>query len=307
MVAAAFPFLTQIYPKRKNWKAFCGAQFILHTFEMSDAFTDFEHQGWERVANKYDSVWASSTRQFIPPLLDAAHVAEKMSILDVGCGPGYVSAAAAERGATPIGLDFSEEMIAIAKKKFPRIEFRQGDAQSLPFPDASFDRVLANFALLHLADPGRACAEAARVLKPGGRFAFTTWAKISENPFVKLVDDAIQAHANLDVDLPPGPPYYLFENQDEFREALARAGFDAASMTFKVHKIEWTVPTARFVFDAELNAGVRTAGLLARQTPEALRKIQTAIEKAVQPYAKGNGFAIPKAAYIVAVSKKIRA
>src|SRR5436853_476147 len=83
-----------------------------------------------------------------------------------------------ERGAIPIGLDFSEEMIAIAKKKFPRIEFREGDAQNLPFPDASVDRVVANFSLLHLAKPERACAEACRVLKNGGRFAFTTWAKI---------------------------------------------------------------------------------------------------------------------------------
>ena len=273
---------------------------------MSDAFTKFEHEGWERVADKYDSVWASSTRQFIPPLLDAANVAKEMSILDVGCGPGYVSAAAAERGAKPIGLDFSAEMIAIAKKMFPRIEFRRGDAQNLPFANASFDRVVANFALLHLADPERACAEAARVLKPGGRFGFTTWAKISENPFVKLVDDAIQAHANLEVDLPPGPPFYLFENEEEFRNALERAGFDGASMTFKVHKIEWQVPTARFIFDAERNAGVRTAGLLARQTPEALRKIQSAIEKSVQPYAKDDGFAIPKAAYVVTASKSDR-
>src|SRR6266481_9143907 len=231
---------------------------------MNDAFTEFEHAGWQRVANKYDSTWSSSTRQFIPPLLDAADVSGKMSILDVGCGPGYVSVAAAERGAIPIGLDFSEEMIAIAKKKFPRIEFRQGDAQNLPFPDASFDRIVANFALLHLANPARACAEAARVLKSGGRFGFTTWAKISENPFVKLVDDAIQAHANLDVDLPPGPPFYLYENEDEFRKALDRAGFDGTSMTFKVHQIEWNVPNAQFIFDAETKAGVRTAGLLAR-------------------------------------------
>jgi ubiquinone/menaquinone biosynthesis C-methylase UbiE len=147
-------------------------------------------------------------------LLDAADVSGKMSILDVGCGPGYVSTAAAERGAIPIGLDFSEDMIAIAKKKFPRIEFRQGDAQNRPFPDASFDRIAANFALLHLANPARACAEAARVLKSGGRFGFTTWADISENPFVKLVDDAIRAHANLDIDLPAGPPHYLFESEE---------------------------------------------------------------------------------------------
>src|SRR2546426_217119 len=125
-----------------------------------EAFTEFEHQGWARVADKYDSVWSTSTRQFIPPLLDAAEVSAKMSILDVGCGPGYVSAAAAERGATPTGLDFSKEMVAIARKMFSRIEFQEGDAQNLPFADASFDRVLANFALLHLADPERACGEA---------------------------------------------------------------------------------------------------------------------------------------------------
>ena len=140
-------------------------------------------------------------------------------------------------------------------------------------------------------------------MKPGGRFGFTTWAHVAENPFVKLVDDAIQAHANLDVGLPEGPPYYLFASPNEFRKALERAGFDGASMSFKVHTIEWKIPSARFIFEAELKAGVRTAGLLARQTPETLNAIRVAIEKAVRPYARGNNFAIPKAAYIIAAQK----
>ncbi len=270
---------------------------------MSDAFTEFEHEGWERVADKYDSTWSSSTRQFIGPLLDAANVLSELAVLDVGCGPGYVSAAAALRGANPTGLDFSGEMITIAKRLSPNIEFREGDAQNLPFKDRTFDRVVANFALLHLAKPEQAMAEACRVLKPGGRFGFTTWAKVSENPFVKLVDDAIQAHANVDVNLPPGPPFYLFESENEFRKALERAGFDGASMSFKVHTIKWKVPSARFIFDAELKAGVRTAGLLARQTSDALQKIQSAIEESVQQYATSDGFAIPKAAYVVGISK----
>jgi len=270
-----------------------------------EAFSEFEHRGWQHVAERYDSTWASSTRQFIPPLLDAAQVGPDMALLDVGCGPGYVSAAAAERGARAIGLDFSSEMLAIARKKFPGIEFREGDAQNLPFVDASFDRVLANFSFLHLADPERACAEACRVLKSGGRLAFSTWARKEENPFLQLVDDAIQAHADLEVDLPPGPPYYLFENEEEFRSALNRAGFDGASMKFKVHRIEWQVPSARFIFEAELKAGVRTAGLLAKQTPEVLRAIQSDLEASIQKYAKGDGsFSLPKTAYLVAVAKE---
>jgi len=268
-----------------------------------DAFTQFEHEGWERVADKYDSVWSSSTRQFIEPLLDAAEVTGGLSVLDVGCGPGYVSAAAAKRGAVPVGVDFSREMLGIATRMFPQIKFREGNAQDLAFADESFDRLLANFALLHLAAPERACAEACRVLKPGGKFGFTTWARVDENPFVKLVDDAIKAHANLNVELPPGPPYYLFESPEEFRKALERAGFDGGSMRFKVHQIEWHVPSARFVFEAELSAGVRTAGLLARQTPQALRAIQAAIDRAVRPYARDDGVAIPKTAYVVAATK----
>src|SRR5438067_4267331 len=107
-----------------------------------ESFAKFEHEGWQRVAGKYDSVWARSTRQFIPSLLDAAQVNLNMSVLDVGFDPGYVAAAAAERGAISRGLDFSREMMALAQKMFPRIEFCDGAAQNLPFTDVTFDRVL---------------------------------------------------------------------------------------------------------------------------------------------------------------------
>lgn len=69
-----------------------------------ESFAKFEHEGWQRVAGKYDSVWASSTWQFILPLLDAAEVSGGMSVPDIGCGPGYVSAAATARGVRTAGL-----------------------------------------------------------------------------------------------------------------------------------------------------------------------------------------------------------
>jgi len=121
-----------------------------------------------------------------------------------------VSAAAATCGENACGLDFSTETIGIAQGTFRGIEFQESDAQSLLFVNATFDRVLANFTLLHLSDPERACAEACRVLKPPGKFGFTVWAAPAENPCAKLIEDVLRKQANMELDLPTGPHHHLF-------------------------------------------------------------------------------------------------
>ena len=268
-----------------------------------DTFARFEHEGWERAADKYDSVWSSLTRQIIPQLLDAAEVSSGMSVLDVACGPGYVSAAAKKLKAIPTGVDFSNKMVAIAREMFPGIQFITGDAQALPFGDASYDRVLISFGLLHLSHPDKACAEACRVLKSGGRFGFTLWAPPAESPGAKIVNDAVEAHADLNVQLPEGPPHYLYSEKDECRKVLMQAGFDVRSMIFQTRSVEWNIPTAHYLFEAERDAGVRTAGILARQSSERLSAIRSAIENGVRRYAKADGFAIPMTARVIVASK----
>ena len=270
---------------------------------MKDEFTHFEHEGWERVADKYDAVWSSLTRQFIPYLIDRAQVSSGMSVLDLACGPGYVSTAVRKLGAIPTGIDFSEKMVATAKRMFPDISFLQGDGQALPFDDASYDRVLVNFGLLHLAHPEKACREAFRVLRPTGKFGFTIWAEPHENPGGKIVNDAIEAQADLNVEVPEGPSKFLYAKREECRKALQQNGFDGTSMIFETRLAEWSVPTPRYLFEAERDAGVRTAGLLARQSPERLSAICMAIEREVSRYARGNEFVIPMAAHVVAISK----
>jgi len=266
-------------------------------------FTRFAHDGWQRVADKYDSVWSRVTRQFIPYLIDAAGVLAGMPVLDVACGPGYVSAAVKKLGANPTGIDFSKKMVEIATKMFPGITFREGDAQELPVRDASYDRVLMNFGLLHLSQPERACAEAFRVLRSGGKFGFTIWAEPHENPGGKIVNDAIEAHADLNVEMPEGPSKFLYADKEKCRKILERDGFDGKSVVFETDLVEWNVPTPYYLFEAERDAGVRTAGLLARQSSDRLDAIRRAIEDGVRRYAKGDGFAIPMAAHVIVASK----
>lgn len=268
-------------------------------------FTRFEHDGWQRVADKYDSVWSRVTRQFIPYLIDAAGVLAGMPVLDVACGPGYVSAAVKKLGANPTGIDFSKKMVEIATKMFPGITFREGDAQELPVRDASYDRVLMNFGLLHLSQPEKACAEAFRVLRSGGKLGFTIWAEPHENPGGKIVNDAIEAHADLNVEMPEGPSKFLYADKEECRKILERDGFDGESVVFETDLVEWNVPTPDYLFEAERDAGVRTAGLLARQSSDRLDAIRRAIEDGVGRYAKGDGFAIPMAAHVIVASKRL--
>jgi cyclopropane fatty-acyl-phospholipid synthase-like methyltransferase len=83
------------------------------------AVRDFGHAGWQRAAAHYTTTFARATRGFTHDLLDAARVGAGMRVLDLACGPGLVASGAAERGAPPVGLDFSSAMIALARSRLP--------------------------------------------------------------------------------------------------------------------------------------------------------------------------------------------
>src|SRR5260221_6261522 len=195
-------------------------------------------------------------------------------------------------------------MILNARKASLGIEFLEGDAQALPFSGESFNRVAINFGLLHLPDPSKALGEAYRVLKHGGRLGFTLWAKPEVNPGGKLMNDAIEAHADKSIKLPEGPPYFLYADKNECRRVLASIGFSENSMTFETVCVDWQVPTAGFYFEAEQTAGVRVAALLAQQSADRQAAIRAEVEKRVKGYAKKGGFVIPMAGYVVTAGKE---
>src|SRR6266581_2768669 len=105
------------------------------------AFRALEHAGWQGAARHYDDAFGSLTRQAVDPLLDSAKVRAGARTLDVASGPGYAAAAAAARGARVAALDFSSAMAELARSQNPELDFREGDAEALPFPEGSFDAV----------------------------------------------------------------------------------------------------------------------------------------------------------------------
>jgi SAM-dependent methyltransferase len=90
-------------------------------------------------------------------------------VVDVGCGAGRAVAELADQGVQVMGIDLSDQMIALARERWPHGEFRVGDAYALPLPDGEAAGYRADKVIHALADPGRALAEAQRVLAPGGR------------------------------------------------------------------------------------------------------------------------------------------
>jgi ubiquinone/menaquinone biosynthesis C-methylase UbiE len=139
-----------------------------------EAFRNFEKAGWERAADPYHRHWGNLSRHSSEAMLDAARVARGSRLLDVAAGgAGYIAAAATERGADAIGLDFSAAQVDLARATFPSIEFRMRDAEHLPFDAATFDAVVIGLGVNHLPHPERAFSEAFRVLRRAGYFAFT--------------------------------------------------------------------------------------------------------------------------------------
>jgi SAM-dependent methyltransferase len=266
---------------------------------MNSEYARFQRDGWQRVAGQYEDAWAGLTRLFIPDLLDAASPAAGQRVLDVACGPGYVAEAVRERGAVPMGIDISSEMIRIAHDRHPHIDFRVGDATALELASSHFDIVVSNFGVIHAPDYPRAFAEARRVLRPQGLFVFTVWAGPEASAGARVMADAIRAHADMNVSMPKGPDSLMLARPEACVLLLAAAGFDAEAVTFRTVTHGWRVPTASFIFERERDAGVRTAALLARQTSEALDAIQRDVDAAMRTFANPPGFLVPYTAHVI--------
>lgn len=263
-------------------------------------FKGLEQAGWEQGAASYDALFGSVTRHAMEPLLDAVSAGAGTDLLEVCCGLGYGAGRAAARGARATGIDFAAAMVDGARARYPGVRFEEGDAESLRFTDATFDALICAFGVNHLPAPEQAIAEAHRVLRPGGKFAFTMWCTPGKSRFHGLVLDSIRAHGTLDVPLPPAPPPFRFSDPEVCASALREAGFDQPRVTeidlaFRPQAPEQVLELAR--------SAVRLELILSAQTDEARANIYRAIIDRAESFRVGGRIEIPMPA-VLAVGEK---
>lgn len=156
--------------------------------------------------------------------------------LELACGTGVLTrqilARLSEMGSL-VATDLNPPMLAEAQKRVaadPRLSWRQADMTALPFPDAAFGTVLCQFGMMFPPDKAAIYREVRRVLRPGGRLLFSTWASLEENPMNQPVNEALRAF------FPDDPPAFLtvpfgFHDPALIRGLLEKAGFKAIEIT----------------------------------------------------------------------------
>ena len=207
-----------------------GSRVTTGTLAPDDVRTMFD-----RIAPVYDAMNRAMTLGLDRSwrrLTAQAAVRPGDKVLDACCGTGDLALAGRAAGGEVVGVDFSEAMLARARRKAPEIEWVRGDAAALPFPDETFDAVTVGFGIRNLADLEGGLRELARVLKPGGKVGCLeiTRPRGILRPFFRLWFDGLVPVVGKV--LPGGAAYsYLpasvrrFPGPEDLAAAMRRAGF----------------------------------------------------------------------------------
>ncbi len=186
---------------------------------MSETTADPRKQTWE--AGDYTT--AADQSVLVSELLcEAVELRARESVLDVACGTGVTSLAAARRKADVVGVDFSANSLKRARERagfdgLSNVEFQQANAEALPFADATFDVVVSTFGAQFVGDQDAAARELIRVCKPGGRIGLANW---TPGPFFGHFFKVMADHAPKQMKKTPTPekPGVLWGTEDRLHE-----------------------------------------------------------------------------------------
>lgn len=250
---------------------------------------EYERDTWRRCADSYLDTFSGITQETVSLLIEAGEIRTGSKVLEIGSGPGHVANHLAKLGASVTGVDFSPQMVEVAKKKYPQITFEQADAEDLPFAADYFDAVVANYVVHHLARPERVFSEVCRVLKPSGHFAFAVWGPPEEQSSIGAFFGAVEVHHDL-AELPHGPLFGITE-RNVYETMLAKAGLEIRQLA--VHETTWRTDS----LDPVLR-GFWDWGNMATLPSEIQDKIEGTTRENAEPFEQNGRYAFPHSALV---------
>jgi SAM-dependent methyltransferase len=275
--------------------------------QQAEAWNGAESVHWVEHADRYDRQLAP----FVHALLDRARLDSHDSVLDVGCGCGATTLAAARLSRTAVGVDISKPLLEIAKARahaasIDDVEFLAADAQTHAFAENAFDLVISQFGVMFFDDPVSAFANLRRALAPGGRVAFVCWQGLVANEWVDVVGRAVARHVALPTlgGQAGGPGMFSLDDPNETIALLDASGFAQI-------EIESTSPTVLLggggtleeSLDFLLGTGI-ARGLLSRVDEAEREETRQSIRASLtQRYEPGVGVRLGTGAWLVTARK----
>lgn len=258
-----------------------------------------QRYGWDLAAGAYESHWQAQLAAAQSAALDWAALRDGDAVLDVACGTGlvtYAAAAAVGAAGRVLGVDLSDRMIDLARERGApaNVRFERMDAEALALPDAGFDVALCALGLMYLPRPENALREMRRVLRPGGRVALAVWGERTRCGWASLfpiVDDEVRSEVC--------PLFFRLGHGD----ALARACADAGMQSIRSRRIAATLDyaDAEAACDAAFAAGPVSLAW-SRMSEAARARARDRYLASIEPWRAGRGYRVPGEFVVVAAT-----
>jgi SAM-dependent methyltransferase len=195
-----------------------------------------------------------------------------------------------------IVTDFTSEMVAAARRRAEELgvqnaQFRVLDAERMDLKTDSVDGVICRWAYMLMIDPAAAFAETRRVLRPGGRLAFSVWATRERNPALSLVGEVLQSQGHIPPPDPEAPSAFAMADPGYIRELVVGAGFSEPEIEEVTFRWPFAEKDAYWRYVTETSAS--SSPILRSLPPVEQAKIREQVHEAARPYRAGEGYDFP--------------
>jgi ubiquinone/menaquinone biosynthesis C-methylase UbiE len=263
--------------------------------ERSRAVWDDMATGWELAR---EDIWAN-TQAVGEWLVRALDLRPGDTVLELAAGLGDTGFQAARRvGASGNVLitDFAPAMVAAARRRAAELditnaEFRVLDAEHMDLATDSVDGAVCRWGYMLMIDPGAAFAETRRVLRPGGRLAFSVFAAPQHNPWASLIGRILVARGHLSPPDPTAPGIFALADPDHIQKLVTRAGFAAPEIDQVPVHWRFADPEAYWHFLTEMAGAI--SPVLRSLPPEEQSAVRAQLREAITPFKQDGGYDLP--------------